>query len=285
MDRWKKILKYLALCLGIALLIVFFAWAEHTMTHRLAQRTGPLMFESIPPWVSNELRMNLVALAGGSKFALRKGVAGTVGHDLAVSPWLEQVRVQTLAHSLLVTAQWRKPVALVKNDGRDFYVDANGVALQPLALPKLPIITIKGVKRVSDTAWGRPVQREDLNAALALIKALTDMDRIVAKQAQQKGGKARQSLLFELNSLDVANYNGRVNDNKPHLVLHAKDGTSIIWGAEIGAWGRNLEAPDDVKLGRLFTYYYYERGTLLGGPPVLRLNLPQGDRPDPLYRH
>ena len=254
------------------------------MTRRLAQRSGPLMFSSIPVWVSDELRMNLVALAGGSEFDLREGAAMTVGRDLDMSPWLEQVRVQALADSLLVTAQWRKPVALVQNSGRNFYVDANGVALEPLPLPKLPIITLKGVDQVSDIVWGTPVQRDDLNAALALIKALNDMDRIVAQQAQQKGGKAKKSLLFELDSLDVSNFNGHVNDNKPHLVLYAKDGTTIIWGAEIGAWGRNLEAPDDVKLGRLFTYYYYERGTLLGGPPILRLNLPQGDRPQPIYR-
>ena len=286
MDRWKVILKYVGLCVGVALLIVFFAWAERGVNRHQAQKTGKVYFDSIPEWVSDELRMELVGLVGGAEFELQEGVARQLGRDLERSPWLEQVRVQTQADRLLVSAQWRKPLARIVGRGGDYYVDADGVALKVLALPSLPIVAFKNVAPISGVPWGSVVPCDDVQAGLALIKALADMDRVMAQKARQAGKEVQLSLLWELQTLDLANYNGRVDENKPHLIFQSKDGTAVVWGAELGAWGRHLEVQDDQKLARLYTYYHHDRPLQTGPPPaILRLYLPQGQMPQPIYRY
>lgn len=285
MDRWKVILKYIGLCVGVALLIVFFAWAERGMTRHQSQKTGKVVFDSIPAWVSDELRMELVALVGGAEFELQEGVAQQLGRDLEMSPWLEWVRVQTLSDSLWVTAQWRKPVARVVGRGGDYYVDANAVALEVLALPSLPIVAFQNVTPMSGVQWGSTVSCDDVRAGLDLIKALADMDCVMAQKARQAGQEVQPSLLFELQTLDLSNYNGRVDENKPHLVFQSKDGTTVVWGAELGAWGRHLEVRDDIKLARLFTYYHDRSQQTGPTPAILRLYLPQGRDHQPIHSY
>jgi hypothetical protein len=70
-------------------------------------------------------------------------------------------------------------------------------------------------------------------------------------------------LLREIDKIDVGNFDGRKNKHEPHITLFTKEGTEIIWGAEIGAWQRHLESPDDDKLAKLYTYYQ-QTGTLSG---------------------
>ncbi|GAG56655.1 unnamed protein product, partial [marine sediment metagenome] len=45
------------------------------------------------------------------------------------------------------------------------------------------------------------------------------------------------------------------SSRKPHIVLHAKDGTEIRWGAEKGKWHLHLEAKDEEKLALLYNTY------------------------------
>ena len=62
----------------------------------------------------------------------------------------------------------------------------------------------------------------------------------------------------------MANFQGRRNRSKPHIVLTTKDDTPIHWGAELGAWGKYLEQSDEKNLAALYTFYK-DCGTLLGG--------------------
>ena len=71
-------------------------------------------------------------------------------------------------------------------------------------------------------------------------------------------------LLFEIDSIDVRNFNGRRSRSKPHIVLYTKDNAEIVWGAEIGTWQRYMEATDEDKLAKLYSHYE-EFGTLLNG--------------------
>ena len=240
MDRWKEISKYVGLCVGVALLIVFFRWGEQGMMRHQAMKTGPVEFESIPNWVTQDLRMELVTLVGGAEFVLREGIAQQLGQALERSAWLDQVRVQALSDCILVKAQWRKPVARVMVGDSSYYLDAQAVALEALDLPTLPIVTFKHAQDATNVPWGTVVQSEDILAGLALVQAVTEMDRVMAQKARQSGQEVKSSLLFELQALDLSNFNGRANKNKPHLVFQSKEGTTVVWGAELGAWGASL---------------------------------------------
>jgi hypothetical protein len=101
---------------------------------------------------------------------------------------------------------------------------------------------------------GQTWQGDDLAAALAVLSRLERMDAAVCPN---------KPLLREIDRIDVGNFNGRKNKREPHIVLYTKENTQIIWGAEIGAWQRHLESPDDDKLAKLYTYYQ-QYGTLSG---------------------
>ena len=89
---------------------------------------------------------------------------------------------------------------------------------------------------------------------MAVLNRLSRMDIAVSPD---------KPLLRHIERIDVANFEGRKNKREPHISLYTKDGTQIIWGAELGTWQRHLESPDDDKLAKLYTYYQ-QYGTLSG---------------------
>jgi hypothetical protein len=82
----------------------------------------------------------------------------------------------------------------------------------------------------------------------------------------------------------AANYNGRKNDRRPHIILYAKDNTEITWGAELGKWQRHLESTDEQKLAKLYGYYK-EYGTLSGRAKYINLRDPRDKIPLPIDRY
>jgi len=91
-------------------------------------------------------------------------------------------------------------------------------------------------------------------------------------------------LLYEIDRIDVGNFNGRENTQHPHIVMYAKDNTQIIWGAEVGKWQRYLESTDEQKLAKLYGYYK-EYGTLSGGAKYINLRDPQDNIPLPIDKY
>ena len=90
-------------------------------------------------------------------------------------------------------------------------------------------------------------------------------------------------LLFEIDSIDVSNFNGR-SGSGPHIVLYAKDNTKIMWGAELGAWSRYLESTDEEKLNKLYSHYK-EYGSLLNNVKYINLCEPRGNIPRPVDKY
>ena len=84
----------------------------------------------------------------------------------------------------------------------------------------------------------------------------------------------RKPLLFEIDSIDVSNFNGRMSNKFPHIVLFTKDNTQIVWGAELDNWHRHLEASDEEKLAKLYSFYK-ENKTLSGKVQMINLRDPQ----------
>lgn len=124
-------------------------------------------------------------------------------------------------------------------------------------------------------AVGTLFEKEDLAAAITILAALTKMDKSVTPD---------KPLLYEIDSINISNFNGRKNNRQPHIILYTKDNTEIIWGAEFGNWQQHLEATDEEKLAKLYGYYK-EYGTLSGGAKYINLRDPQNTVPLPIDKY
>jgi len=239
-------------------------------------QTGPLELVNEPDWVSDQLKAKIHTAAGEGTFRLDEEAARMVAENLASVAWLDEVKVQTTHDRLLIEARWRKPLALVKFGRHKFYVDARLVVLDFVSMPNLPLVRIKGLSAATKVPPpGEVWQCDDLAAGVTILTKLNQMDKSVAPD---------KPLLYEIDSIDVSNFNGRRSRRKPHIVLYTKDDTEIIWGAEFGTWQRYLESPDEDKLAKLYGYYK-EHGSLSGGVKYINLRNPQETVPRPIDKY
>jgi hypothetical protein len=245
----------------------------------VSERIGCLELVGVPDWLNEPLkdRIYAAAAANGEDFRIDEDVVVSVRNNLVDNvPWLDRVRVQATSESIRIRALWRKPLALV-GSGRDkFYLDAQSVVLDYVPMPNLPIVQITGLPASAEVPMpGEPWHRDDLAAALTILDRLDRMDRLVTPE---------KPLLCEIDSIDVGNFNGHRSPNAPHILLYAKDCTEIVWGVEYGTWQRYLEAPDDQKLARLYSYYK-EYGSLQGGAKFINLCEPDQTIPLPIDKY
>jgi cell division septal protein FtsQ len=239
---------------------------------RTIEMTGP-----IPSWVSDEIKNRVYAAASTT-------TAGqNADEDLAKSiqqnvrrlvPWLDNVRVQTTYIKILISGQWRKPLAVVTAGKTKYYLDTDLVVLDYIPISNLSIVTVDGLEFDKPPVLGQVWRGDDLAAALAVLSRLEKMDSAVTPN---------KPLLREIDRIDVSNFDGRKNRREPHITLFTKQGTEIIWGAEIGAWQRHLESPDDDKLAKLYTYYQ-QAGTL-SGVKYINLRDPRQTIPLPIDKY
>jgi hypothetical protein len=212
----------------------------------------------IPEWVSEEIKNRVYAAATAEKVGegFDENSAASVQQNIEqLVPWLADVKVQTTHNSIKITGRWRKPIAMVTAGKNKFFLDTDLVVLDYIPVGDLSVVTVSGLEfskkaPVPGEVW----EGDDLAAALAVLGRLERMDAAVAPD---------KPLMREIDRIDVSNFNGRKNKHEPHIVLYTKENTQILWGAEIGAWQRHLESPDDDKLAKLYTYYQ-QTGTLSG---------------------
>lgn len=271
----KGILKVLAVvCIFVAAGALFY-FVERYVKKVKPTKVGPLELVDVPEWVSEQLKARILAAAGGETFRLDEDAAQLVAENLASAAWLDGVNVQVTHDGIRVEGQWRRPLALVKSGFQEFYVDAKRVVLDFVPMPNLPIVRIKGVSVARMPAIGEVLERDDLAAAMAILASLDRMDKKIVPD---------KPLLDEIDNIDVSNFKGRENPRLPHIVLYAKDDTQIIWGAEVGAWSQHLEAKDEEKLAKLYTYYK-EHGSLSNGVKYINLRDPQDRIPQPIDKY
>ena len=242
------------------------------------QESVDLVLADVPLWVSDQLKEKVYTIAAvkGGNMGLDDEAVLLVQRNIEQMPWLDEVKVKATHDILRVEARWRKPVALVKSGHIKFYVDAEQVVLDYMEMPELPIVEIKGLPPVSKIPPpGEVWQRDDLAAAVLILNRLNDMDRILTPD---------KPLLFEIDRIDVSNYNGRQNSRKAHIVLYSKDNTEIIWGAEFGQWQRHLEPTDEEKIANLYSYYK-DYGSLSGGARYIILRDPRDKIPLPIDKY
>jgi len=254
-------------------------YVKKTVSVSVVQSPAVLQLVDVPAWASEQLKERIYAAArvDADDLKLNGDAARLVQQNIqTLIAWLDDVKVQTTNDCLLIKARWRRPVALVKSGLHKFYVDAELVVLDFLPMPHLPIVQIKGLPLITKLpSPGEVWQRDDLAAAIVVLAGLEQMDRTVTPD---------KPLLYEIESIDVSNFQGRQNSRHPHIVLYAKDKTEIIWGAEFGKWQQYLEATDEQKLAKLYSYYR-EYGSLLGGAKYINLCDPQDKIPLPIDKY
>ena len=245
----------------------------------VSEKFGSLELVYAPAWVTEQLveKIYAAARANGEDLKLDEDVARSVQNNLEREvAWLQNVKVQTTHDTIRIEAQWRRPIALVKRGLRKFYVDAELVVLDFVPMPNLPIVKVEGLSLITKvpqpgTVW----QGEDLAAAVDVLKLLWRMDEEVTPD---------KPLLWEIEVIDVSNFEGLEDHRLPHIVLYATDNIEIIWGAEIGTYQRYLEATDKEKLAKLYSYYK-EYGSLLNGVKYIKLHDPQDKIPLPIDKY
>ncbi len=282
-SSFRVFLKVLAVIFVFAAIVVGFVYLD-----KYVKKVSPVLGSTIdielaepPPWIDESLRKKIIASATGSwrgdDIRLEEDTPRLIQNNLERDvAWLQKIKVRTTHNKIVIEADYRKPVALVKLGARKFYVDAELVVLDFVPITQLPIVNIRGLATITKMPLpGEVLQLEDLAAALAILTRLNQMDKLVAPD---------KPLLFEIDSIDVSNFKGRQSNRYAHIILYAKDNTEIIWGAEIDAWSQHLEAKDEEKLAKLYNYYK-EFGSLTGGAKYIDLRTPQGKIPLPIDKY
>lgn len=255
---------FVVICVCAAAGAAFYFMEKYVKSSKPAG-TGPLVLEDAPEWANDELKAKILAIAGYKYLELDENAARLVAENLISVGWLDKIKVQTKYGGVAIEGRWRKPLALIKSGYNKFYVDAERVVLDFVPMPKLPIVHIKGVTVTKIPDVGKVIEKQDIAAAVTILAAMAQMDKSVTPD---------KPLLSEIAAIDMSNFNGRHNNRQPHIILYTKDNTEIIWGAEFGSWHKFLEATDEEKLSKLYSYYK-EYGTLLGGAKYINLRDPQ----------
>jgi hypothetical protein len=234
-------------------------------------KVGPLELVGQPGWFNNELVQKVHDAAGGSEFSLDATTARTVAENLASIAWLYDVKVQTTGSSVQINAKYRRPVGLIRRPGTAYYIGRDAVVLQYLPIEDLTIVEIKGFSAREIAPVGDRMGDDDIVAAVELLGVLERMDEISTPKAP---------LLREIASIDVSNLNGRKSRSRAHIVLNAKDGTQVNWGAAYGRSARYVEASETEKIAMLYEFYT-QNGTIQGKVKYIELRNPQEAVPRP----
>lgn len=251
------IIIFIAIAICVAVVVGFVFLDRYVKTNlNLAAKTVPIHLVNFPDWGSEELKQKIVAVAAGNSkdLSLSESAAMRIGENIAEFSWLYNTKVQIGNEAIVINAQYRLPVALIKTDDSQYFIASDLVVLDYVNISKLPIVEITGVPahRLTWRSVGTKWDSEDVVAAVELLALFDKMDKEVVPD---------KPLLAEIKSIDMSNFNGRRSSSQPHIILYAKDGTEIRWGAQKGAWQRYLEAKDEEKLTLLYNTYQ-ELGTV-----------------------
>jgi cell division septal protein FtsQ len=253
------LLKTMLFVCALVAVLAGFAFLDRYVKQQALALPGSRTIElvgDIPAWIGEEIKNKVYAAAAAEagNEGVDENAAASVQRSIKQQvPWLADVRVQTTHNSIRISGRWRKPIAVVTAEKNKFFIDSDLVVLDYMPIENLSVVTVTGLEFDKRPPIPGEVWRgDDLAAALAVLSRMERMDTAVCPA---------KPLLREIDRIDIDNFDGRRKKREPHIVLYTKDNIQIIWGAEIGAWQRHLESPDDDKLAKLYTYYQ-QHGTL-----------------------
>ena len=223
-----------------------------------------------PLWASEELLAKIKEAASRNEdFTVDDDLAESVAKNLSMVVWLENVKVRVVGDTMMVSANWRRPVALYRGEDRQVYVASDLTILDYVPLAAAPIVELTGVGSGNAPSVGKVWDKADVAAAVEVLRLLDKMDMLTTKKP----------LLTRIGSIDMSNLNGRKSATEPHIVLITKDGKNINWGAAVGTTQKYLEASDQEKLASLYDSYKAD-GTL-EKYKYIELRYPQKAVPQP----
>jgi hypothetical protein len=271
-------LHYLAILrvFGISVVLVGIAFGFYYVERYV--NASPKVIHSVarlkldrPVWASDELLEKIKDAASRDEdFVIDDDLAQSVARNLATVAWLRNLRVSIAGDAVTVSADWLKPAALYQGTDRQVYIASNLTVLDYVPLKSMPIVELKGVGTAQAPDVGKVWDRADVSAAMDVLRLLDKMDQLAAQKP----------LLNQIAAIDVANFNGRKSPAEPHIVLLAKDGTNIKWGAAVGTSQKYVEATDQEKLAMLYDFYK-ANGTLQNIVKYIELRYPQKSVPQP----
>jgi len=271
------VLKLLAAVVVIAAAVIGLLTIEKRLTES-PQQAAYIELIGVPEWASEQLqqRVSDAALANGQDLRLDEDAAVAIQNNIAsLVPWLAEPKVHVTHNSIQIRGRWRTPLAIVSHRQKEFYISSDLVVLDYVPIPELHFVRLTGLKPpTGNPKPGDTWQGDDLAAALVILTRIERMDYALMLE---------KPLLHEIDSVDVGNFEGRKSTRQPHVLLYSKEKTQIIWGAELGAWARHLEATDEEKLAKLFAYYE-EYGTF-SGVKYINLRDPQQYVPLPVDKY
>jgi hypothetical protein len=219
---------------------------------------GSLKLIDPPTWLNQQWQDTLVKTAGGMRFPLNEHSAKLAAERLSRLSWLENVNVQVTPEYLLVKADYRRPVGMIKAArGRMVYLDSKMRVLDYLPLAAIPIPEIQGLASLQIPEPGLVWKAEDAQAAVELLDLFNKMDLYFLDSS-----KIQKPLVSDIESVDVSNFAARRSRSAPNIVLNIKDGTKVYWGAAWGKAAEFVEADDKVKLARLYETFVGYNHTL-----------------------
>lgn len=245
-----------------------FVKLEKFVRYRIFQEdesSVPLKLLDAPDWLNQEIikRINETAKMGLDKLPVEPATAEMVYRNLDNHlKWLTDISVQATAEAIELKATYRKPIAILRTAGDVYYVDQDLYVLDYITINTLNIVEITGFKNKTRPVPGQLLREDDIEAAIKLIKMLQKMDEGHTKK-----------LVYEIESIDVSNYNRR-GSSISQLIIKTIDGPDVLWGAEPGQAAANIEAPEEEKLSSLYNIFR-SRGTLKGNYKYIDLRYPK----------
>jgi hypothetical protein len=285
---WVRVAKTFGIICVFVGICVGFWWLDRYRrdVQPTEEAMGPLKLVQPPAWLNEDLKIEIrkTAMPDGIAPNLDEKSATIVAQRLSVLAWLADVKVETTPKGILISAEYREPVAMVEMPASTgltkYYLTRDMIVLDYLPMARLPIVQITGVQASVPPTVGQKWDREDAAAAVEIIDKLRSMDRNIVKQGDPP-------LLPEIKSIDVTNFDGRRDVKNAHIVLKATDGKEILWGAKLGVASRYMEANDYEKLTMLYEFYLEPKKskakpTLLGrDTKYVELRIPRDTIPRP----
>ncbi|MDO8303597.1 MAG: hypothetical protein Q7T18_10175 [Sedimentisphaerales bacterium] len=263
-----KVFTISVVLVGIAFSFYYLERYVHT-SPKVRHTVSKLKFDK-PLWTSVELLARIKEAASRNEdFTIDDDLAASVARNLSTVAWLENVKVRVVGDAVVVSANWRRPVALYRGQDRQVYVASDLTILDYVPLPAAPIVELTGVGIGNAPPVGKVWDKADVAAAVEVLRLLDKMDMLTTQKP----------LLSRIASIDTSNLDGRKSATEPHIVLVTKDGKNINWGAAIGASQRYVEASDEEKLAML--YDYYKLNGTLQNIKYIELRYPQRPVPQP----
>ncbi len=261
-------------CLAAAVSVGFLYLHQYIRTAGpAADKVGPIELVGVPDWLEPAWIETITKTAGAASFPLNDQSARHIAEQLKTLSWMDQVRVQTTPSRLRIEALYRKPVARLNLPaGRSAYIDEQGTILDPLPLESMPLVEIRGLPAETVPPPGQICRAKEVDEAVKLLQILQRMDQKCCPE---------KPLLNEIAYIDISNLLRQKSTAKPHIILVARDGTPIHWGAAYGRAALCFEADETEKLTALYNFYTRSGYTLQGKVRYIELRTPAEDRPRP----